>query len=153
MFHLTAECFSLGAVVADPALYNWLISGCPVLEELLIRDVGDGDDDQPTWTRSVVSASIKRLTIYFHYPLDTYPYEDDVEIKTPNLEFIDYSALLSDGSDVDYLDSLAEARLDLRLWELPTTGDFGDITNLVAAIRNVKTLHLSPGSLEVSQSC
>ncbi|CAE6200706.1 unnamed protein product [Arabidopsis arenosa] len=121
VFFPALKTLSLGAVVADPALYNWLISGCPVLEELLIRDVGDGDDDQPTWTRSVVSASIKRLTIYFHYPLDTYPYEDDVEIKTPNLEFLDYSALLSDGSDVDYLDSLAEARLDLRLWELPTT--------------------------------
>ncbi|KAG7543504.1 Leucine-rich repeat 2 [Arabidopsis thaliana x Arabidopsis arenosa] len=153
VFFPALKTLSLGAVVADPALYNWLISGCPVLEELLIRDVGDGDDDQPTWTRSVVSASIKRLTIYFHYPLDTYPYEDDVEIKTPNLEFLDYSALLSDGSDVDYLDSLAEARLDLRLWELPTTGDFGDITNLVAAIRNVKTLHLSPGSLEAFYYC
>lgn len=153
VFFPALKTLTLGAVVADPALYSWLISGCPVLEELFILDVGDGDDDDPpTWTRSVVSTSIKRLTVYFHFPHNTVPYEDDVEIKTPNLEFLDYSALLSDGSDVDFLDSLAEARLDLRLWELPTTAQFGDVTNLVAAIRNVKTLHLSSGSLEVSQS-
>ncbi|CAA0405702.1 unnamed protein product [Arabidopsis thaliana] len=147
VFFPALKTLSLGAVVAKPALYNWLISGCPVLEELFILDVGSGDD-QPTWTRSVVSASIKRLTIVFHFPHNTYPYEDDVEIKTPNLEFLDYSALLSDGSDVDYLDSLAEARLDLRLWELTNTFDFGEVTNLVSAIRNVKTLHLSSSSLE-----
>ncbi|KAG7548163.1 Leucine-rich repeat 2 [Arabidopsis suecica] len=152
VFFPTLKILSLGAVVADPALYNWLISGCPVLEELFIHDVGYGDD-QPTWTRSVVSASIKRLTIYFHISHNTVPYQDNAEIKTPNLEFLDYSALLSDGSNVDYLDSLAEARLDLRLWELPTTYQFGEVTNLVAAIRNVKTLHLSTGSLEAFYYC
>ncbi|KAG7548165.1 F-box domain [Arabidopsis suecica] len=145
VFFPALKTLSLGAVAANPALYNWLISGCPVLEELFIRDFGDY---RPTWTRSVVSASIKRLTIFFHFPRNTDPYQDNAEIKTPNLEFLDYSALLSDGSNVDYLDSLAEARLDLRLWELPTTYQFGEVTNLVAAIRNVKTLHLSTGSLE-----
>ncbi|XP_010441286.1 PREDICTED: F-box/LRR-repeat protein At5g35995-like [Camelina sativa] len=149
VFFPVLKTLSLGA---DPALYNWLISGSPVLEELFIRDVGDGDDP-PTWTRSVVSASIKRLTILFHLPYNTEPYEDDVEIKTPNLEFLDYSALLSDDFDVGNLDSLAEARLDLRLWELPTTRQFGDVTNLVAAIRNVKTLQLSSGSLEAFYYC
>ncbi|KAG7603986.1 Leucine-rich repeat 2 [Arabidopsis thaliana x Arabidopsis arenosa] len=129
VFFPALKTLSLGAVVAKPALYNWLISGCPVLEELFILDVGSGDD-QPTWTRSVVSASIKRLTIVFHFPHNTYPYEDDVEIKTPNLEFLDYSALRSDGSDVDYLDSLAEARLDLRLWELTNTFDFGVLLSI-----------------------
>ncbi|XP_023635300.1 F-box/LRR-repeat protein At5g35995 isoform X2 [Capsella rubella] len=152
VFFPALKTLSLGAVVADRALYNWFISGCPVLEELFIRDVGDGDD-QPTWTMSVFSASLKRLTIFFDFPHNIEPYKDDVEIQTPKLEFLDYSALLSDDFEVDYLDSLAEARLDLRLWELNTTTQLGDVANLVAAIRNVKTLHLSSGSLEAFYYC
>lgn len=60
---------------------------------------------------------------------------------------------------VDF-DSLLEARLDIRLWESSAIEIYyendvpldvsGDVTNLVAGLSNVKALHLSPHSIEVS---
>ncbi|CAA7031936.1 unnamed protein product [Microthlaspi erraticum] len=156
---------SLGALVADPELYTWLISGCPMLEELFIRD--GGDDWRPTWTRSVSSESIKRLTICFHVPDDTWAYQEHVLIKTPSLVCLDYSALVSQGYYIDDMEALVEARLDLRLWESTTIYDyevegdsehvfdhvFGNVTILVVGIRNVKTLHLSAYSIEALHFC
>ncbi|KAL1226246.1 F-box protein [Cardamine amara subsp. amara] len=138
---------------------------CPVLEEVNICD------DIPLkagWISQVSGSSIQRIIIFsrshnlHHYSC--------VIITTPNLVFLDYSSYVAK----DYLvqvDSLIEARLDLRLWKyydydhpfsflVPFSHDplrdgdyWGDATKLVAAIRNVVTLYLSPDSLEVLYFC
>lgn len=166
VFFPALKTLSLGSVVANKDMYEWLISGCPVLEDLFIRD---GCDDPPTWKRSVFSKSVKRLTVYFHHPMSVRAYEDNVWFKTPRLEFLDYSAFVSQGyTIVDRMTSLVEARLDLRLWVSTVSYDsdydekdfdvyrpydvFGNVTSLVAGIRKVETLHLSPDSLEVSSA-
>ncbi|KAF3527785.1 hypothetical protein DY000_02040303 [Brassica cretica] len=100
-------------------MFDSLISGCPVLEELFLR-YGDGPHGSD-WIMVVSSRSIKRLTI----------------------------------SSVRFL----KLDWDLRLWESPIEFNFdyendvyddgfGDVTILVAGLSNVKTLHLSPHSLE-----
>ncbi|CAA7031937.1 unnamed protein product [Microthlaspi erraticum] len=138
---------SLGEIEIDPFLYTWLISGSPGLEELFIRDAEDYWG--ATWKGYVLSDSIKRLTISFHVPEDSFAFGDVAVLETPSLVFLDYSALVSKGYTIDDMDSLVEARLDLRTWSFY----FGDVTNLVNAIRNVKTLHLSSYTLEALRMC
>ncbi|KAG7650547.1 F-box-like domain superfamily [Arabidopsis thaliana x Arabidopsis arenosa] len=167
VFFPALKTLSLGAVVADRDVYEWLISGCPVLDELSIRD---GCDDPPTWKKSVVNKSVKRLTVSFHHPMSAWVYEDNVWFKTQSLVFLDYSAFVSQGyTIVDRMASLVEARLDLRLWVSTDSYDsdyedkdfdvyrpydvFGNVTSLVSGIRKVKTLHLSPDSLEAFFFC
>ncbi|KAG7554383.1 hypothetical protein ISN44_As11g006320 [Arabidopsis suecica] len=90
-----------------------------------------------------------------------------VALETPSLVYLDYSSYVSEDCDFQ-LDSLVEARLDLILWKyngnIPPVGeyfgydstkgdDWGDATKLIAAIRNVVTLHLSADSLEVFHFC
>ncbi|XP_018467960.1 F-box/LRR-repeat protein At1g48400-like [Raphanus sativus] len=107
---------------------------------------------------------------YFDIAIDT------VRFQAPSLVYLDYSSFVYQEYDVDDLDSLVEARLSLKLWmstshydyddnyyyvydgSLPDVDDpsppiFGDVTGLVAAIRNITTLHLSPDSLEVFHFC
>ncbi|CAA7039000.1 unnamed protein product [Microthlaspi erraticum] len=138
---------SLGAVSVGADLFKLLIWHCPVLEELFIRD--DDVDDLSTWQGFVSSESIKRLVVsVVNLP------NDAVWLFTPALVFLDYSSCVPCYFGEVVLDSLVEARLDVRFWESPTDdddgyGDFdGDVTNLVAGISNIKSLHLSPNSLE-----
>ncbi|KAL0687810.1 hypothetical protein Bca4012_087487 [Brassica carinata] len=94
-----------------------------------------------------------------------------VRFQAPSLVYLDYSSFVFRKYDVGDLDSLVEARLSLKLWRStshydydddyyydyngslcddddPSPPIFGDVTCLVAAIRNITTLHLSPDSLE-----
>lgn len=157
---------------ADCAMYEDLVLGCPVLEELFLHY--PDDNNPPAWTGIVSSSSIKRLTIYHHYP-DFREAYDSVWLTTPSLLYLDYSGYVADEYDVDF-DSLVEARLDLRPWEPLTDEDDDrsdceddtdddddsdceddadsfyswDVTGLVTRISNINTLHLSSDSLEVS---
>ncbi|KAJ0239330.1 F-box domain-containing protein [Hirschfeldia incana] len=99
-----------------------------------------------------------------------------VRFQAPSLVYLDYSSFVYQEYDVGVLDSLVEARLSLKLWmstshydfddvyyydyhgylyddDEPSPPIFGDVTCLVAAIRNITTLHLSPDSLEVFHFC
>lgn len=152
---------------ADCAMYDDLVLGCPVLEELFLHY--PDDNNPPAWTGDVSSSSIERLTIIHHYPDYREAYEF-VSFATPSLLYLDYSGYVADQYDVDF-DSLVEARLDIRPWEAFTdehddrsdndddddsdceydADSFSswDVTGLVTRISNIKTLHLSSDSLEV----
>uniref|UniRef100_A0A1J3DMP2 F-box/LRR-repeat protein n=1 Tax=Noccaea caerulescens TaxID=107243 RepID=A0A1J3DMP2_NOCCA len=143
---------SLGAVSVGDVLFKLLIWHCPVLEELFIRD---DDHDLSTWQGFVSSESIKRLVVsVVNLP------NDAVWFSAPALVYLDYSSCVPCCYGEVVLDSLVEARLDIRFWESPTDDDDdvcgyfdGDVTNLVAGISNITTLHLSPNSLEVFHRC
>ncbi|KAG7597895.1 F-box domain [Arabidopsis suecica] len=152
---------------ADCDMYEDLVSGCPVLEELFLyyADVNQA----PAWNGNVFSPSIKRLTINHDYP--DYPeVHSEIWFDTPSLVYLDYSGHVSRCYTAE-LGSLVEARLNLQPWEqlidsdddTDDEGDFydydpnweavsKDATGLVAMISNVKTLHLSSDSLEVFHS-
>ncbi|CAL9218103.1 unnamed protein product [Arabidopsis halleri] len=161
--------------------YCSLLDGCPALEELYIRD----DDllGSPCCGAFVKSASIKRLVVFTNCP--DYKYDHEVScFEAPNLVYLDYSSYVFENYQYVALDSLVEARLNIRLWQSTKDYDpssssddddydeddddynynynsnynvydynddamFGDVTNLVAGIANITTLHLSPDSLEV----
>ncbi|CAL9234886.1 unnamed protein product [Arabidopsis halleri] len=135
-------------------LYQDFISGCPVLEELFLHY--DNETRCPAWKGLVSSPSIKRLNIYHNLP--------GLHIRlgcfqTPSLVYLDYSNYVVGKYAVD-LGSLEEARLNIRLID-ENEGEsdeeedeiFGDVTDLVKGISNVKTLHLSSNSLEVFHFC
>nr|AAD23631.1 hypothetical protein [Arabidopsis thaliana] len=149
----------------DSDMYELFISGCPLLEEFLLRN--DEIEIPPVWNALVSSPSIKRLTIVHHFP-NYREAHDGCWFRTPNLVYLDYSSYVPDWYEVD-LGSLVEARLDLRSWErlrdekaggygdcdsvyddeeYPDDPILGDVTNLVTGLSNIKTLHLSPDSLE-----
>lgn len=136
-------------------MFESLISGCPVLEELFIR-YGDGPHGSD-WIMVVCGPSIKRLTISSDFSTEEREFDrTSVLFETPSLLFLDYSGYVQEHYTVDF-SSLLEARLDLRLWESPIelyfdyqNDGFGDATVHVLGLSNVKTLHLSSDSLEVS---
>ncbi|KAJ0240165.1 hypothetical protein HA466_0228340 [Hirschfeldia incana] len=136
--------------------YRRLIQGCPVLEELFVTDIAAdaADPYPPCCTTSVESPSIKRLVVSVDMPSPRpgtqqffQEFHDESVVNAPSLVYLDYSShLFKDYRFVD-LDSLAQVRLNLKLWDQP--GLYGDVTNLAAGISNISTLHLSPDSLEV----
>ncbi|KFK39856.1 hypothetical protein AALP_AA3G297400 [Arabis alpina] len=145
---------TFGAFAATD-MYECLLAS-PLLEEYNIYY------DEPFsggWRKHVWGSSIQSI-FYRRDDLDSHSL---VTFNTPNLVYLDYSSYVSE----DYhfkLDSLVEARLDLILWKyndsMPPVDEYygydstkGDATKLVAAIRNVVTLHLSADSLEVFYFC
>ncbi|KAL0720189.1 hypothetical protein Bca4012_034788 [Brassica carinata] len=146
--------------------YRRLIKGCPVLEELFVTDIGADalDPYPPCCTASVKSPSIKRLVVCVDMPYggphNRYSFRDvhyQSVVKAPSLVYLDYSSHVFMHYRFVDLDSLAEVRLNLKLWDhhkpnKPGIYD-GDVTNLAAGISNITTLHLSPDSLEAFHFC
>ncbi|XP_010510427.1 PREDICTED: F-box/LRR-repeat protein At2g29930-like [Camelina sativa] len=134
--------------------YEDFISGCPVLEELSLHN--EGDYDPPDWSGVVSSApSLKRLTIFHSFPDYREVAYESCLFETPSLVFLDYSSFVAEKYEVD-LCSLEEARLNIRSWDDESDQDddiFGDVTDLLSGISNVKTLHLSYDTLEVFHLC
>ncbi|CAL9224620.1 unnamed protein product [Arabidopsis halleri] len=142
-------------------LYECLLSG-PLLEEF---NICDDHPHRAGWVKQVSGSSIRRMSIFYR----SHNIKDHscFVIKTPNLVYLDYSRYVAEDYVVQF-DSLVEASLDLRLWKYydfvppkalyygynpSTDGPWGDATKLIAALRNVVTLHLSADSLEVFYSC
>ncbi|KAG7568975.1 Leucine-rich repeat 2 [Arabidopsis thaliana x Arabidopsis arenosa] len=149
----------------DVEMYQDFISGCPVLEELFLHY--DNETTCPAWNGLVSSPSIKRLNIYHNLPELRFEAYDECWFKTPSLMYLEYSSHVAEKYVVDF-GSLIEARLDLRSWKrliYENEGEsdedeneeedeiFGDVTDLVKGISNVKTLHLYSDSLEVFHLC
>ncbi|KAL0845053.1 hypothetical protein Bca101_018299 [Brassica carinata] len=123
--------------------YEYLISGCPVLDELLLSygELYAGNGFGFIHSIEVLNPAVKRLTISYHFHGYVEPPISEV-FRTPSLVYLDYSSYVTRKYTVE-LDSLVEARLDLRS---------RDKRVLVAEedwISNVKALHLSSDSLEV----
>ncbi|CAL9227006.1 unnamed protein product [Arabidopsis halleri] len=135
---------------ASRDMLEFFIHGCPALEELFLC----------VWMQYLSSPNVKRVTITSDFDDNVYQLPS-IRIKTPSLMYLDYSSYVA-GDYYVVLDSLVEARLDLRLYESIIYDDdgslwneevFGNVTNLIEGIRTIKSLHLSPNSLEVFYFC
>lgn len=134
-----------------------LLSGCPLLEELGLRNLA--------WVRwdscSVASKILKRLTLccanYDESP-------KSVSFDTPNVVYLEYSDNIAHKYPKVNFDSLVEASIDIRMTDdqkanmrYVSDGDeeremVGNATMLLMGICNVKTLYLSYDTLEVCES-
>nr|VDD56611.1 unnamed protein product [Brassica oleracea] len=119
---LSDGCLYLGDIVIDDSYYFKVILICPVLEELFIRN--DGVSHPPSWIGLVPSYPLKRLVIYYLVLLPEYKdvYSDiEVRIGGPqNLVFFEFSSYVHVYYDsFGDMESLVEARLNLRLLESP----------------------------------
>ncbi|KAL0711473.1 hypothetical protein Bca4012_018451 [Brassica carinata] len=94
--------------------YEYLISGCPVLDELLLSygELYAGNGFGFIHSIEVLNPAVKRLTISYHFHGYVEPPISEV-FRTPSLVYLDYSSYVTRKYTVE-LDSLVEARLDLR---------------------------------------
>ncbi|XP_024004281.1 F-box/LRR-repeat protein At2g42730 [Eutrema salsugineum] len=123
-----------------------LLSRCPVLEELVVEE-----QRRVKWNGSVYSPSLKRLHIRSDHSLTS------ISLYAPNLVYYKHSGYVLGKYPNVKLDSLIEARLNLRMDEIRMQGvrhgSVGfipaNIINLINGIKNVRVLHLSSGTLEL----
>ncbi|CAA7050217.1 unnamed protein product [Microthlaspi erraticum] len=106
------------------------------------------------WRKHFSCPHVKRLTIT--YPFVYFCRKSRVSLKTPSLVYLDYAGFVARKYSVA-LDSLVEARLDIRLYDPPrvpgTDEYYGDVTSLIQGMSNIQSLHLSSHSLEVFYHC
>ena len=141
-----------------------LLSGCPVLEELVLTNMG-----WENWEFCSVSVTtLKRLTIFLD-DFDENPMS--VWFDTPNLEYLEYSDNIAREYPKVNFSSLVEAHIGLRLSEDQSAdADFseedgyfseeyeeekemvGNATNFLLGLCNVQILYLSAKTLEVCMS-
>ncbi|CAA7038040.1 unnamed protein product [Microthlaspi erraticum] len=104
--------------LAGSEVYEYLISGSPVLEELFIHYDADRSsammNEEVFFNPSTIvsSLTVKRLAISYGFPGD-HEVPNTVWFKTPSLLYLDYSGYATDQYHADF-GSLVEAKLDLR---------------------------------------
>ncbi|XP_024012968.1 putative F-box/FBD/LRR-repeat protein At3g59240 isoform X2 [Eutrema salsugineum] len=120
-----------------------VISGCPVLEELVMIDLGWDD----YWNRSVSSKTLKRLTLRCQ-DWDNNP--DSVSFDTPNLVYFEYCDHVADKYEIVSFDSLVEAKIGLRMTREQRSHGHGvsNARDLLMRISNVHFLYLFATTLE-----
>ncbi|XP_048622979.1 F-box/LRR-repeat protein At1g48400-like [Brassica napus] len=126
----------IGDIVIEESYYHKLILTCPVLEELFIHN--DGESHPPSWIGFAPCRTLKRLVIYYVVPPEYKDVYDDQEVCIgcpENLVYFEFSSYVHDVyNDGGEMESLVEARLDLRLLESTTsfddyteTGEYNDL--------------------------
>lgn len=136
-----------------------LLDGCPVLEELVLMNIG-----WENWKFCTVSIkTLKRLT---YLSEDTYENPKSVSFDTPNLVYLEYSDAIAGKYPKVNLSSLVEAHIGLRLTEdqnadanfsedeyFPESDEekqmVGNATVFLKGISTVQILYLSAKAIEV----
>ncbi|XP_024012920.1 putative F-box protein At3g58960 [Eutrema salsugineum] len=127
--------------------FQKLLSACPVLVELVMRNV---EWDFWKWSRKVSSQSLERLTINHRYCFGIVEYDlESITFDTPSLTYFKYFDFSPKSYSTVNLGSLVEATVGLTLpqnqgWigqyrkSIPTS----DVTNLIKGLSNVEILDL-----------
>ncbi|KFK33098.1 hypothetical protein AALP_AA6G330900 [Arabis alpina] len=141
--------------------FQTLLSASPVLEELVIDNI---EWERWKWSSIVSSPTLQRLTIrreeWFSYDSDdildsrglAYDF-DSISLDTPSLIYLDYSDYVPKEYPTVNLNSLVEAKLDLRVdeegvWEATHVDDFNPV-NLISCLKNVEILDLTIQTTEM----
>ncbi|CAA0387375.1 unnamed protein product [Arabidopsis thaliana] len=144
--------------------FRKLLSGCPVLEELVLDGMGSC-----VWTSFTVSvATLKRLT-FCCQKMSSFGYMHDdenpnnVSFDTPNLVYLEYAQVIANNYPKVNFDLLVEAKIDIwmtvdqirevRLRKNEVNCMVGNATDFIVGLRNVRVLYLSPDTLEVLTYC
>ncbi|KAK6157402.1 hypothetical protein DH2020_011650 [Rehmannia glutinosa] len=119
-----------------------LLSGCPVLEELII----DGIADEDLGCFNISSLTIKRLTINF--PIDSFVFDNPdfmVKINAPSLRYLKVLDCSYEHMSLSPLASLIEAEiyLDTDLMEVDHSIYTRCVFKFLDSLCNVKCLKLS----------
>ncbi|KAG8386308.1 hypothetical protein BUALT_Bualt03G0135500 [Buddleja alternifolia] len=109
-----------------------LISGCPVLEELIIEYILDDD----IVCCNILSPTLKWLKLDFQYELCEYRHDYELQINTPALRYLHVEDHLSEHILAGIMNSLVEADISLNndkfldsVFTAPTTR-FHNLTKL-----------------------
>ncbi|XP_024012879.1 F-box/LRR-repeat protein At3g60040 isoform X2 [Eutrema salsugineum] len=120
------------------------LPGCPVLEELFVRH-----EEEVGIPLCICSATIKKLSVYYDLESEI-DFMGGMSFNAPSLVSLNYrDYALSEYPQVN-LKSLVEARLDIHYSKVIKKPN---LTGLIRGMSNVKTLHLSPASVDVISLC
>ncbi|XP_058220006.1 F-box/LRR-repeat protein At4g14096-like isoform X2 [Rhododendron vialii] len=136
-------------IYLDDGLISKFLSGCPALEDLVIRRPGWDN----MWTLDVSVPSLKRLTLdisiheeeLYHEPVFKYK----VMVNAPNLEYLDFFDTVSAYISVGGLPSVVEAHVNVHKsfrgdWIWRRRAKYGNRTSeLLRSISNVWRLSLT----------
>ncbi|EOA18513.1 hypothetical protein CARUB_v10007065mg, partial [Capsella rubella] len=147
----------------DTRMFNKLLSGCHVLEELvLVKLMWDESVEPGTCFVTVSIPTLKRLLFsrfqYFDEDEDSVEATDFNEsvsfsFHNSNLVYLKYSDTIAGRYQQVSFDSLVEAKLKLRKTSGQTEKDKVNVTKLLMGICNVKILYLSYFTLKVLGCC
>ncbi|EOA23947.1 hypothetical protein CARUB_v10017163mg [Capsella rubella] len=142
--------------------FNKLLSGCHVLEELVLDKLW-----ACVWESCSVSVStLKRLTFYCENMKFSCVHSENpnsMSFNTPQLVYLEYAEAIANTYPKVNFDSLVEAKIDIWMTddqiEEVTFGDneenymVGNAAAFIVGICNVRVLYLSSDSLEVLTYC
>ncbi|XP_057950923.1 F-box protein At4g22280-like isoform X2 [Malania oleifera] len=138
----------LQSLFIDYDSYKRILSGCPVLEDLLTYDCMFV---QKVQAFDISIPTLKRLTLGLQY-LSTRGnfYESEVVIDAPCLQYFRYSGNAAKNYTLKGLTSLAEAHICIVLSACQDRLSYGSpLSDLFKAISMVESLHLSGCSVRV----
>ena len=130
-----------------------LISSCPVLEKLFIEECGMKNIRCFNISAPALKCLIMECAIIDEYNTELCEYK--IVIDAPNLEYLRLFDYVAEGYHLKNLNSLTEAQVhvDLSTRKLEQMGHayYGQqVLELIKGIHNVKVLHLTGDSMEVS---
>uniref|UniRef100_A0A1J3K0Q8 F-box/LRR-repeat protein n=1 Tax=Noccaea caerulescens TaxID=107243 RepID=A0A1J3K0Q8_NOCCA len=122
------------------------LPGCPVLEELSVHQMGS-----VVTPRTISSPTVKRLSVNYDCSQEVCDLIS-MSFDLPKLVCLDYSDYALAKYGQVSLESLVEAKLDLRPLKSAWLQRPPDLTDLIVGIRHVEILHLSPVSAHLIDS-
>ncbi|KAF5950209.1 hypothetical protein HYC85_012202 [Camellia sinensis] len=124
----------------DDDSFQNILSGCPVLEELDIQRINQGDNIK---TLCICSSTLKKLCMYNSFCVTRL--QPSVVIKAPVLEIFQLNDFVSSVFNVDELPSLVKANFTFYFENRRSEDYYNGVVGMLGKISNVQHLELSNG--------
>ncbi|KAI8570788.1 hypothetical protein RHMOL_Rhmol01G0064200 [Rhododendron molle] len=139
---------------SDDDSIDRLISGCPVLDKLSMRECV-GIDVHVVKISAPVLTSLVMYYLYFNYwgIMDFSEHSYKIVLETPSLLFLDIMDNVAEGYSLQSLSNLAEAHITIFQTTDQFESDYSEaVSDFLKGLSNVQRLYLSSEFMEVMYS-